>query len=275
MWTRFLQILYNVNFFYEVLVKNFVTFSLCFFFMVSTLCAEREIKVLVLVIASDDQPVYIEFQKVWRAYMHLDPRHVEAYFIRSDPELRAPYEIQGDVIWCKGKECLEPGILQKTVFSLECLAERLDEFDYVLRTNLSSFYVFPVLLEFLETLPRNQCYAAVPYLCELRLYFGSGAGFIMSTDTAKILIKKKKELLRMQQPDDVAIGLLFFRHGIPLLPTPRMELLNLKSWEEQRGQLSPDQFHFRVKNSDQDKRYTEDVIIQKELLQKYYNITLR
>ncbi|MCX6988703.1 MAG: hypothetical protein NTZ52_04285 [Chlamydiae bacterium] len=118
----------------------------------------RNPKVLVLIIASDNFPgvdlvfPYPELKKIWRSYMHTNP-NIEAYFIQGDPNLSSPYEIQGDVIWSKTEENLRPGILNKTLLSIECMLPRINEFDYVLRTNLSSFYVFPRLLHFLQTLP--------------------------------------------------------------------------------------------------------------------------
>ena len=45
----------------------------------------RDTKVLVLIIASDNQPVYLELQKLWRSYMHQDRKHIEAY-VRETPE---------------------------------------------------------------------------------------------------------------------------------------------------------------------------------------------
>jgi len=52
---------------------------------------------------------YKEMQEVWRSYMHRDPEHVEAYFIRANPHLNSMYEIQGDVIWSKTEENVIPG----------------------------------------------------------------------------------------------------------------------------------------------------------------------
>ncbi len=256
------------------LSKRCACYFLLFFFLSSTLYAERELKVLVLVIASDDKPVYSELQKVWRAYMHLDPQHVEAYFIRSNPDMKAPYDIQGDVIWCKGKESVIPGVVQKTVLSIECLEERLHEFDYVLRTNLSSFYVFPELLTFLKSAPRLGYYSALPIIYDFGINFGSGAGFIMSPDVAKLLIKNKKDLFRSRDYDDLAIGKVFYRHGIELLPAPRVDLLSLKEWEAKKDLIPRDQFHFRVKNNNGDQRHIDDIIIHKGLLLKYYSIEL-
>ena len=114
----------------------------------------RDIKILVLIICSDNLPVYPELQKIWRSYMHYDRNHVEAYFIKADPKLDVEYKIDNDVIWSKTDECLIPCITNKTLLSLEAMSSRFSDFDYVLRTNLSSFYVFPRLLNFLRTVLR-------------------------------------------------------------------------------------------------------------------------
>ena len=45
--------------------------------------ATGNLKVLVLIITSDNLPVYPKLQKVWKSYMHSDPEHIEAYFIRG------------------------------------------------------------------------------------------------------------------------------------------------------------------------------------------------
>src|SRR3990167_3166550 len=121
-------------------------------------------KLLVLIISSDNYPgspfphPYRQLQQVWSSYAHLDPSHVEAYFIRGNPNLTAEVELEGDVLWSRTEECVKPGILNKTILSMEYFLSRLHEFDYVLRTNLSSFYVMPKLLEFLKTLPKNGVY---------------------------------------------------------------------------------------------------------------------
>lgn len=44
---------------------------------------EKPIKLLVLIISSDNRPIYLEFEKLWRSYMHLNPEHVEAYFLKA------------------------------------------------------------------------------------------------------------------------------------------------------------------------------------------------
>ena len=45
----------------------------------------NDIRILVLVIASEDHPVYPQLQKIWKAYMHLDRKHIQSFFIKRGP----------------------------------------------------------------------------------------------------------------------------------------------------------------------------------------------
>ena len=250
--------------------------SLIFFFFLSASqgYAEKEIKILVLIIASDDQPVYPELQKIWRSYMHLDPEHVEAYFIKANPDLENLYEIHEDIVWSRTEECLSPGILHKTVLSMECFSSRLDEFDYILRPNLSSFYVFPQLLKFLKTLPRQGCYCGASGT-NIWTPFASGCGFILSKDLVELLIKKKGQLFKKADYyDDVSIGMFLRRHGISLIPAPRVSFCNWEDWISQKDRIPEEAFHFRVNFYKPETRLSEELPILKELLRRYYHIVL-
>jgi hypothetical protein len=237
-------------------------------------------RLLVLFISSDNFPgtdliaphPYPVFQQVWRQYMHLHREHIEAYFIRGDPDLPVPFEIRGDTIWCKTVENVMPGILNKTVLALEGLLPRIQqgEFQFILRTNLSSFFVFPRVLEFIQTLPLGKCYSASG-----GDWFGSGCGFFLSSDVAALLVSMKSRLLDVMASDDVTIAQALRDSGIFLLPAPRTDISSLATWNEW-NRASTDcvtggPMHFRVKNLHHELRATEDVQVYRELLTKYYH----
>ncbi len=228
-------------------------------------------KVLVLIIANDDKDYYLEEQKIWRSYMHLDQEHVEAYFIKGSPELEQPYLIVGDEIWSKTQENYTPGIINKTILSMEAMLPRLDEFDYVLRTNLSSFYYFPKLLGFLKTLPSTQCYSAA--IGQLHGKFGSGAGFILSTDLVKMLIDNKEKLLdNTSFPDDVVIGHFLIQGKIPLIPAKRLDFPSRKAFIKHRNKKLSKHFHFRLKHEDENLRSTEEIYLQTIFREMFYGV---
>jgi hypothetical protein len=228
-------------------------------------------KILVLIIASDDLPVYIQEQQIWRAYMHLDPDHIEAYFMKGDPQLEVDCKIDGDTIWTKSQENIIPGVLNKTLLALEHIAGRLGEFDYVLRTNLSSFYVFPKLLERTVSLPKDNCYFACPgTLGTIR--FGSGSGLMLSPDLALQLIAAKQDLWNNSLVDDVCIG-RFFQNRVPIIPADRFDILSIQTWQACKERL-PLKYHYRVKNNNSTLRATDEVYVMRQLLQLFYHVTL-
>ncbi|MDE3046245.1 MAG: hypothetical protein KGJ02_06340 [Verrucomicrobiota bacterium] len=203
-------------------------------------------KILVLVIASDNEPRYIELQKLWQLYMHYDPEHVESYFIRADPQLRSTVQVKGDVVWSRTKECGLPGILMKTLLSLEHFLPRLKEFDFVIRTNLSSFYAFPRLLEFLETLPRKKCYAGPPARQDGTV--ASGCGIIFSSDVVELLVKYKHRCLGLREMDydDVVMWHVLSELRIDHIRTSYSLMRNIDDWNAFISNALPGVFHVRT-----------------------------
>ena len=208
------------------------------------------------------------YKKMWRLYMHADPEHIEAYFIKGNPYLASEYEFDGDVIWSRSHENLIPGILNKTIMSMEALLPRIKtEFNYVLRTNLSSFYVFPRLLNFLKNCPRRNFYCGSdtgdPAI-------GSGCGFLLSPDLVELLINNKKYLLdNISSYDDVILGTFLKRSGVPLISHKRMSFYTLEEWNDQKNIIMPDIFQFRIKNQPA-LRLSNELYIHLQLLKMFY-----
>ncbi|MCX6986609.1 MAG: hypothetical protein NT065_00380 [Chlamydiae bacterium] len=203
--------------------------------------------------------------------MHSNPDNIEAYFIQGDPNLASAYEIQEDIIWCKTEENVMPGILNKTLLAIECMIPRIGEFDYILRPNLSSFYVFPRFLQFLKTLPRNGCYCGYD-----QGGYATGCGYLMSSDVAEYLVinqDKLKHAIDVNKTyDDVALGEFFKISNIALIPAPRRDLCNIRDWLKYKKIKSTSHFHFRVKNNEHKLRATVDVHILNSLLQQFYGL---
>lgn len=243
----------------------------------------KEPKVLVLIIASDNLEAYINLQKVWKSYMHSDPEHFEVYFIRGNPELSTPYEIKGDDLFVKAEENYVPGITEKTVLSMEAMLSRLKEFDYVLRTNLSSFYVFERLLDFLQYLPKEGCYCGVhSYLPEEwvpefgRIDYVSGAGILLSSDLAEVLVHEKEDIFAFSRelPDDVLFGYYFQNNSIPIRNIGRLDLPSLEHWNGIKDNIPGDIFHFRAKQHygirSAQESFDDELYIDLELLKIFY-----
>ncbi|HLB93968.1 MAG TPA: hypothetical protein VJJ81_01855 [Candidatus Babeliales bacterium] len=229
-------------------------------------------KVLVLIIASDDTPIYIETQKIWRAYMHSDLDHVEAYFIKGNPNLAEKYKIDGDTIWSRTVENLKPGILNKTILSLECMLPRIKagEFSYILRTESTSFYVYSNLLRHLKNCPRKNFYGGSDIGIS---YIGAGSGFLLSPDMAELLVKNSSVLInKAGYLDDVEIGHFFHKHNIGLKRHSRVNIYKLSDFNSaiKINEIIENEFHYRVKNENHDLRMTDDMYVYGKLLEKFY-----
>lgn len=254
------------------MIKMLIPF---FVFLFGIIQASENPKTLVLIICSDDLPVYFGLQNIWRSYMHLDPERFECYFIRGNPNLKTEFKIENDVIWSKTEENLIPGILNKTILSLAALQPRLHNFDYVLRSNLSSFFVFPRLFEFLKQAPKENFY------CGIHHGYGSyilnegwicGAGIIMSIDLANLLLRKKSSLIDLNHHhnDDIVIAELFLKHDIKMHSGKYLEIYNWETWERVKDNIPEDVFHFRIKTPPSS-RVELDLSIHHTLLDMFYN----
>lgn len=229
---------------------------------------KKDIKILVLNIASDDYPVYMELEKLWRSYMHYDPEHVECYFIRGNPNLLTDYEILGDTIWSKTSESFVPGILNKTILSMEAMLPRMKEFDYVVRTNLSTFFIFPRLLKFLETAPKSNFYNGV---IGTRYSWVSGGAIVMSTDIAELFIKNKEFFIgNTSTADDLVMAFFITSKKINFTSHERADFYSIGMWNANKNNISDTVFDFRIKNTYHHLRLSEDVFIYSELLKMFY-----
>lgn len=251
--------------------RAWIKFLFIFIFC-TQLTYAKEIKVLVLIIASDNLPVYVELQKIWRSYMHTDPEHVEAYFIKGNPDLATTHWIEGDILWSKTEEGwinTSAGIINKTVLSLEALAPRLNEFDFVLRTNLSSFYIFPRLLDFLTTVPTTRCYCGTDVTGSSGI--GSGCGFILSRDLVYTLLSYRDSLINNRSgEDDLLVGWVFRDcEKVPLITHPREDFFSLTDWKRKKNHIPAHTFQCRIKNPDH-LRTSADLYIQSGLLNMFY-----
>jgi hypothetical protein len=188
-------------------------------------------KVILLIIASDGDG-YCEFTDCWRKYMNEFPG-VRSFFVYSDPTIEMDVHVTNDSIVHRSDETMIPGILYKTIAAFS-VCNVFFNYDYILRTNLSSFIHIPRLLTFLG-MQRKDGYAGGHFNIlpdhpnkyaehrivnkymgvELnsRFVFLHGACFILSRDVVAIfleLVTLKPDKFNIAECviDDVAISLM-------------------------------------------------------------------
>lgn len=214
-----------------------------------------------LILASDDMPIYKDLQSIWRAYMKTSP-HIDCYFYKSDPNLENNAKLENDTLWIKLQENYD-NVYEKTLRAFEFFADKFEQYDFIYRTNLSSFLVFDQYIKYCSTIPKTKFVSAVIGNYE-NFIFPSGSGFTMTPDIILELIKERPQMTLV---DDVSIGKWLCTKHIPIHPVGRIDFIHDRTSLLEHVPIQ-NIFHYRVKNNDR----RLDIFIHSQLLKKYYNV---
>lgn len=218
-------------------------------------------RVLVLVIASRpaggtaaeyDVPAYAPMREAWDKHAAQAPEGLDVRFVYGAGGPAGPRDWTFEDV----PETATPGILDKTVLALE--RGLRDGYDAFVRTNLSSFYQWRALLDFLRSQPPERLAAG---LCPDRSHL-SGCNLVMSRDVAQAVVAATTTLDR-SKIDDLAISEFLLSRYAPTWIS-RLELV----FGADRGYvlLHPGDageaaFHVRLKNPG--KRDTDAVFLRR------------
>lgn len=174
-------------------------------------------KILNLVIHNSEFEIYESMYKVLSRF-YKNYKFVDTFFIEQKENLNTKYKITEDRLIINGKESIVPGLLNKTIESMQVLNENGMRYDWVVRSNVSTVIDFSVVKKLL-TENRNLDYFSgcvtllnslnVPHGISDQRYFGTlfahGTFIGMSKDLADIIVNNRKKL-DYEVVDDVAIG---------------------------------------------------------------------
>lgn len=201
-------------------------------------------KIVVIIIDSDGPHTenYQECRKYWRKYMNLFD-NIKCYFIRYTNNIQTPIYIDNNTntMYIKGEESFIPGIMNKTLDAMNYLLN--EDFDFLLRTNLSSVWDFYKLQDELVKTPKHNLVKAV-----IGNYHGtnfpSGAGYILSKDMTKLLVDNRDKFNKeVNVYDDVLTGFVLKELNISIKKGDRTDFTRPTSYEEVR--LSENAYHYR------------------------------
>lgn len=187
-------------------------------------------KILILSIfnESDEYKIMKEIQK---RYIHSNDL-IDYYFVTCKENMNSELEVIDDIIYIKSCENYMT-ILEKTIIAFNYLINiQNNNYDYVVRTNVSTLINYKLLIKYLESIPRDNIYIggvlfSLDWLdykygitdFKINLYnlknmlFFQGTGIIMSCDVIKFILNNISNL-KYDIVDDVAIGLLL-RNYLP------------------------------------------------------------
>jgi hypothetical protein len=240
--------------------------------------AKPHYKLAVLVLASEDRPIYTDFRQIWLQYYQCHP-DVLVHFAFGDS---ATTKLgPRDFLFRDIPENYIPGMARKTLRAMRYIREAF-EFDHFLRTNLSTFWVWHRALERIQALPRTGLFAGTPRSCAVAgggtsPIYVSGVDQVITPDLVDLALSRSTHIAQRGYAEDWAMTDFFREQGIqPRYSNPRnihiLEHLPALSTRStvlqeiaQAEQLSCD--HYRIKNSN---RTEVDPLAARTLLEYYY-----
>lgn len=251
----------------------------------------KVVKILMLIITTDIFILYKNMINILRSYLPLYSGNIEYYFLQllppEDPtwnHTQKSYKFDGDCLFIKGCESFKPGILDKTIKGMRLFD--LNKYDFLIRTNLSSYYIFDKFLPFVSTLPRRDLYCS-PALgwiltSDGRKFYGSGSIIILSVDVANYLCSPERKFLgRTTDFDDIVIGReLWYEGGYQIMDLPfQYNIFDIKDFNQIQPAIDTcpdDTIYIKVRNDKSntqsvDYRMIFDSEILKRLVKKHYN----
>jgi hypothetical protein len=196
-------------------------------------------KVLMLVLASDTDERYSKLQTYWRRYMNSSPE-IDCYFYKGDPTLQedAVLDISSNTLWLKINESWDT-ILQKTKMAFKFFSSA--PYDFIFRTNLSSFIYFDRYLEYCKGLPRSEFCSAAMGLFD-KIPFPSGSGYTLTPDLMKRIADS--EYPQNGVADDVYVGFCLQQWNVPIHQAKRIDFY----YPEDRFKPLDEYYHLRIKS---------------------------
>jgi hypothetical protein len=137
---------------------------------------------------------------------------------------------------------------EKTLQAFKYLLENHD-FDFIFRTNTSSYVDAARLLQRLHDMPKSGVYAGFVGTALGKLKFASGAGILLSRDVVKRICDHASEW-KHGLIDDVALADLISRFDSPkveLIPLERLTLTSLAVAKEADADQITNSYHVRCK----------------------------
>ena len=238
-------------------------------------------KGIFLIISSHDNIIYEEFRNLHRIYLK-NYRPILKYFFVEFRNNQTELVIEeDDYIYIRGSESINPGMILKTCKAFEYINIKYN-YEFVIRTNLSTLFHIPNLLEYLHIIPNTNACGGFNYRS-----FITGTGIILSRDVANQITDNFLKYDITKYNEDIIISGLLNK-----LKTPYYNCKQFYKWgliidEETENygeyfyiptnglfkdiEFPDDILHFRIKNTIDRK---VDILYFKLLLKKIYDIII-
>lgn len=198
-------------------------------------------KILNLVLYSETQECYGDMMNVLSSFYNKNSSGssgssdtVRTIYYKYSPTIGSDYVMKDDVLHIKGNESFVPGILNKTLKAFQFVLRTglIDDFDYIIRSNISTVINFDLLVKELHENPLVYYGGGLIHTLRWRdpnagikddqycgTSFANGTSIMMTKEALRYLIDNK-DLIKKDIVDDVAIG-IFFKENQPKYYPPQ------------------------------------------------------
>ena len=216
-------------------------------------------KILILVLTCDTQLYNKLTDTIRKTWGNNTEDKVEIVYYYYNNNIDYSY-IKDDNLYLKGEECLY-NIGYKTLDAFEFFFKN-KEFDYIFRTNVSSYVNINELIKYIEDKPNNN-YCSAFIGCVNGVEFPSGSGYFFSKDVVKKIILNREKWNHTVM-DDVSLGIMLNYLKIKINLGIRLDITN----DEQYINLTKKTYHYRCKHENDREK---DIMILKKLYSFYKN----
>lgn len=237
---------------------------------------------IMLIIYSEENDVYKYNKQIWKKYMNLNS-NILALFVMYKPDLDCEYMLIMDdnMLLIKGEEKLTcENILNKTKIAIGYCNLNYS-FDYIIRTNISSFWIFDNLINFLKSNTKTNCIQGWKLYNKKKEHFISGTSIIIPKNLIQLLLTHKEIKHEM---DDVEISQYYMSLGINIIDVmeenknfinlfrfSNLDSINIKL-KNIKNKLN-EIVYFRIKNRAD--REINDPYVMNKLLDLVYRIQIQ
>lgn len=233
-------------------------------------------KLAVLVLASQGDPVYDHFRQIWLNYYKLHPDVLVHFVFGASGTQRL---CDRDFRFTDIPETYTPGMMKKTLRAWHQINTHY-KYDHMLRTNLSTFWIWDRALARMSALPQQGLVAGTPRSRNpgpASMYI-AGLDMVLSRDMTELALDHATDLCAQTWPEDLTLTDFFRSQGFaPQFSRPRnihlLEHLHTDTPLELRMAQEINEAdrkncdHFRIKNTD---REQIDCPAASILLEHYY-----
>ena len=207
-------------------------------------------KLIILVIVNRNK-IYDEFLNLWNEtinYIKIKKYSIKIYFLFGKDQKIKNLNITKDNIFISSEnDSIKKGVIIKTFEAFDYIEKNYD-YEYILRTNISSFFIIDKLLKLINKIPSSNIYGGISgnfKFKDRKIKYCSGTCILLSKDVVSYINNNKSDKFYFW--DDVLIGEILRKHQILILN--RCDISHKVDINEKINEIVNDNhFHVRLKS---------------------------